>query len=446
MIVGSLLLSIFLNLFMMTKQVFAISLAEIEVFSNMNVANNSETTPENRWTNEAGILPLDFILKSSEILNTNIIASGEKRGILIYPEELVGKLESKTDDAPVQIDNVVVDGLDSILGLGGIITNLLASLDSLLGLIGLGALEDALSELTKDYGEQSFNSPLVSNDEYSMVNLDDTLSMILRNLTEVRLNNVLLALSSLKLLGLPVGDLLLSPLRTAIQGLLGNLNSLQQQLIKASIIGRTTITFQMAVTPPENMIIPLDAKFIGNIIQQEINLINLDLLKSSSNETFVYFAADKKSILDVSMAIPSLNFGSQTIETKKEQTLPEIDSVTGQIKISDTRQLEKKWELRVEQSQDWMNDSHILLDAALSFDLTLLIEKNGEEYLNLADEEVVLNGPGYSVPLFFVDDTLDDISLDLLVNHFQLYIPANTQKKVGTYQTNLTWTFSDRTP
>lgn len=458
-----LLWSLFFNGIIGAKEVFA-AILDVEVLTNVDISNTSGTTLNNRWqphTENSREVTFEIAGTGRIDVDLNLI-EGQRRGVLVYPSELIGQIEAN-GDAELEIA--------TLLNLGEVplLASVLKAISDLLAIeIDLGLVKIDLTEFTEqvdllyqieNLGVQSFVNSIDSTNEYASVDIDNALSVLLSSLLIDRLNNVLAAAKRIKVeVRIPIlGDLLGSVLSGAVNLVTGTLTTLlsallaptellnlQAQLLDASVLGSTSIKMPMIVNRPKEMMEDLDARFVGTVSKEA--LINLNLLTHSDNETFIYFAPNR---FEMNLKLPkTLDFGTHRIQTKRPEILPARQK--GEIKLIDTRNGTRNINLSVTQTQIWKHQEkeHYLETADINMNLGQLTGEYGDGILIFPeDSKIILSSfnVNQAVPIVSMDEVSDSVILDLPSISFELHIPENTEKYTGAYQTSLVWTLSDGT-
>lgn len=448
-------LSIFINGGIGAKEAYALSLVDLEVFSNISVDNTSGTTPDNRWKPDEVTKFVDFTFESKGLADVKILPDKPTRGMLIYPDEFVteeGILISPSGPASVTVSGLV--NLNGVLT-SGLLGGLLGLLEKILGLLSSIDLIKAVQSVIQDLASienfnQTFDITVEGNNQYATVDIDTQLVDQLLGLVTNLLNSLKQLEKSLGLLGFLLG-LLLGDLNKVVKelgGLLQNPEAARAQLLSATVLGSTSITMPMTVTRPANLVSNLDATFIGTITQaSELTLVELDLLKTSNRNTLIYLGPEE--ILQLDLHLPdSLDFGSHQIQARTPYALPATEK--GNITLTDTRRGNRNLSLGVTQTQVWQheNRNHFLDTAELNIDFTSLTGDAGGGIVTSAEnQQVTLSAFTLNQmhPILSVTNASDSVFLDLSSIAFQLELPANSLQYSGSYQTHLTWTLSDGT-
>ena len=159
---------------------------------------------------------------------------------------------------------------------------------------------------------------------------------------------------------------------------------------------------------------------------------------------------------DASYRLPTdLNFGSHKIGQRSSEILiARKDGVVGGaitkggIIVRDDRGNGESWSLTVTQD-DWfkIDDSTKLENAELSFNIGELIHHTTTEKPKVSPgvNSSLVFKPGEAVSILEANGSQAAGETLLALESFELAIPANADKKVGTYTTSLTWTLNDGT-
>lgn len=447
--------SIFINGGIGAREAYALSLVDLEVFSNISVDNTSGTTPDNRWKPDEATKFVDFTFESKGLADVKLLPDKPTRGMLIYPDEFV--TEEGTLISPSGPASVTVSGLVNLNGVltSGLLGGLLGLLEKILGLLSSIDLIKAVQSVIQDLASienfnQTFDITVEGNNQYATVDIDTQLVDQLLGLVTNLLNSLKQLEKSLGILGLLLGVLLgsLNNVIKELGALLQNPEAARAQLLSATVLGSTSITMPMTVTMPANLVSNLDATFIGTITQaSELTLVELDLLKTSNRNTLIYLGPEE--ILQLDLHLPdSLDFGSHQIQARMPYALPATEK--GNITLTDTRQGNRNLSLGVTQTQVWQheNRNHFLDTAELNIDFTSLTGDAGGGIVTSAEnQQVTLSAFTLNQmhPIISVTNASDSVFLDLSSIAFQLELPANSLQYSGSYQTHLTWTLSDGT-
>lgn len=452
------LVSIILNL-VCPIQIIHAAVLDTEILTNVTTENNSQTTPEQRWQVEEQ-RQVDFTIEGSQRLDIDVkVLAGRKRAVLVYPSELIGKVQASTEArgeiaALLKLTDVAM------------LSEVLKAIEALLNIeIDLGLVRVDLTDFRQqvqllkqieNLGTQSFTAPIEATDTHAIVDIDNTLGILLSDLTTNRLMNVLRAAKAIKVeVRVPiVGDLLATTLKTAIKLVIdlldpllasltdpGKLGQLQAQLADAAVLGSADITIPTTINRPVGMTEELDSPFVATVTKEAV--VNLDLLTQSSNKSFVYFAPE---IFELSTDFPdNLDFGThpvQMIEEENWSAMTGENYTTGQLIVTDTRLLEKNWQLSVKQEGDWTNRGQ-----PLSGELQLTLDPPKSTFidgiLEIPQNNQIHLQANQSQPIASLTNAQSMGELTIEVAHFNLYIPENTKKYTGAYQTTLVWKLSD---
>ena len=453
------LLSILTGTLFDVKKVEA-ALLNAELLTNVTSTNNSGTSiitnPPILWEPTESSRYIDFSITGQARTDIDVkVLNGQKMAVIIFPAELVGKVTSHGMAYGEMAGLVNLKEVGLLSNVLTLLENLTNTLDNL-GLLGSNPnLTNAIAALyaVEDLGMQAFSSDVIATNTYIAVNLDNSLGLLLGEDIPQLLTNLLNAVKTINvgLLGTvlnPVIQLLVTPLQALINSLLNpsTMQTLTKQLADAAILGEIDITIPTEIIRPTPLTAPLNAKFIGTIAKLNPNLIDINLLTSSDNLSYIYFGSE---VFDYQLELPNnLNFGVHPIQTESAETFLAKENeeiTTGTISIHDSRAKQKSWLLSVHQEGEWLNDTRMLASAELQVTI--------DNFQSTFTDGIITHYPvntivtiipnQTAIPLIQLQNVHSMGEIHLSFSSFQLYIPENTPKYTGTYQTTLVWTLSD---
>lgn len=456
--------------FMSTQRVYS-AILDVEILSNLKVTNTSGTTTSNRWAQQASNQPVTFEITGNSLVSANVL-TGEKTAVLLIPEELVGRVlpnGNATLQANVTVDLSKVALLANVLTLVGDLTNLIARISS----GALGSLSGVTINLTEvntqlallksfeNFGQASFNQPQVLSSDKRLIttSVDKGLGPVLGSNLAVILTNLLNAVKNLKATGSDIAsnlvavainsaiDLVRTPLVTALNTVIPTLTGtgpIIQQLADASTLGNTDVKMPTLVSGPTTTYTTnLDTKFIGTVVKS--SAITVSLISGSSSQTFIYFQGEYLSLQE-NLLPTNLDFGTHKIQTVADERFTaqsNSQNVTATISITDTRTKTKNWQMKVMQTASWQNGASQLNTGTLKI-LAGGVTGNfpSSDFSSVANTTVDL-ALNTQKELISVKNSAAKGGISLAINQFDLFVPKNTRKMIGTYQTTLVWTLTD---
>ena len=439
-------LAIFLFL---TSSNIIVSAVSLDLFSNTKVSNNSGTTSVAPYLNVAN-KPVTFTINGTTAIGATAGRTGAKYAFVNVPAQLAGKVQK---DGNATVDTTVTVLASDIKAVTGTVLDLVTSLTGLLTTLGLGTLvtnlNSAVTALNKeDFGRQVFQSPV---EQYSSTLLRADIS---QGLLPIITNALILRLKAIQTIvqgitPLPLINVVLNNLLTALTNTistLGNANStVSKNLAAASILGSTSVSFPTLVSSPTGLTQDFTAVVRGGIFQTDN--FDVQLLSNYGGNTNLYFAAGSLTMKN-ELLPSSLNFGSHPVQTKVDETWNAYIGgssanplQTGTIRIDDTRTTAKAWQLKLAQTNSWVSGQKNLANARLDIVLGG-VNSNFQNYFSISNQTVHML-PSDQVTLFSLSATTDSGYFEMPLNQFQLFVPKNTPKQTGTYQTTLQWTISN---
>ncbi|MDA3964064.1 adhesive domain-containing protein [Enterococcus thailandicus] len=427
------------------SQTYVVHALSLELFGTTTLSNNSQTTVEEPFLHVENT-PVTFVLTGEDSVGIGAITTGEKYGILEIPTEMVGYVQV---NGPATVQTTVTVPLSQ-----SPLQVLMPTISSVISLIvnsplvsaaNKTAVNQALTELTSEnFGSQNLSLAITPRTSTQFeVAISQGLLPILATTLKNRVQNLLTVVTAIPLIGTVLG-VLLTPFTTALNQLINNLNSPtsadSRALVAGSILGNTQASFPFLISSPA---ITSDyvANFSGMFIQTDETLIQLE---ESVAQTAIYFSAGS---LDMETALlPSdLDFGEHTIQTQIDELLIAKENqqvTTGVVQISDTRLVEKFWQLKVEQLTSWNQGTNELLAQLQIKNADLISTFPAGSVSSTANQTVGLN-VGVQQTLVQLNGTTQPGNVLLNLSEFQLFVPKEAVKSTGTYQTVLEWVLSD---
>lgn len=422
----------------------------IDLFANTKVNNTSGTTSQSPYLNVEQ-KPVTFTIEGTAT-GVGILKTGKKYALISVPSQLSGKVTP--NGMATVTTSVTIPLADLPLGsLLGLLSTLVSTINTLLPLnpslqAPLNRLNEAINNLRNEhYGNQNLPVNIERlSDTLLGVNISDGLLPIIAKTLSNRLTDLKNILNSLPLglIGTILG-LVLSSVDSLIASL-SNLNStVSTNLVSASILGSTNVSLPTFVTSPAGLTKDYTAAIRGGIIQTDD--LTIQLLSNFGGNTNIYFAAGSLA-LKGELLPNNLNFGVHPIQTKDDEIwTAHVDGnsanplQTGKIRIEDTRTSTKAWQLKVAQSNPWSSRQRPLTNARLDISLGAL-STNFQNYSALYNQTIQMT-PNTQMTLMTLNPTTAAGYVELPLNQFQLFVPKNTPKQLGTYQTTLQWTLSN---
>lgn len=427
------------------SQTYVVHALSLELFGTTTLSNNSQTTVEEPFLHVENT-PVTFVLTGEDGVGIGAITTGEKYGILEIPTEMVGYVQV---NGPATVQTTVTVPLSQ-----SPLQVLMPTISSVISLIvnsplvsaaNKTAVNQALTELTSEnFGSQNLSLAITPRTSTQFeVAINQGLLPILATTLKNRVQNLLTVVTAIPLIGTVLG-VLLTPFTTALNQLINNLNSPtsadSRALVAGSILGNMQASLPFLISSPA---ITSDyvANFSGMFIQTDETLIQLE---ESVAQTAIYFSAGS---LDMETALlPSdLDFGEHTIQTQIDELLIAKENqqvTTGVVQISDTRLVEKFWQLKVEQLTSWNQGTNELLAQLQIKNADLISTFPAGSVSSTANQTVGLN-VGVQQTLVQLNGTTQPGNVLLNLSEFQLFVPKEAVKSTGTYQTVLEWVLSD---
>ncbi|WP_430599305.1 adhesive domain-containing protein [Enterococcus sp. DIV0179] len=427
------------------SQTYVVHALSLELFGTTTLSNNSQTTVEEPFLHVENT-PVTFVLTGEDGVGIGAITTSEKYGILEIPTEMIGYVQV---NGPATVQTTVTVPLSQ-----SPLQVLMPTISSVISLIvnsplvsaaNKTAVNQALTELTSEnFGSQNLSLAITPRTSTQFgVAISQGLLPILATTLKNRVQNLLTVVTAIPLIGTVLG-VLLTPFTTALNQLINNLNSPtsadSRALVAGSILGNTQASLPFLISSPA---ITSDyvANFSGMFIQTDETLIQLE---ESVAQTAIYFSAGS---LDMETALlPSdLDFGEHIIQTQIDELLIAKENqqvTTGVVQISDTRLVEKFWQLKVEQLTSWNQGTNELLAQLQIKNADLISTFPAGSVSSTANQTVGLN-VGVQQTLVQLNGTTQPGNVLLNLSEFQLFVPKEAVKSTGTYQTVLEWVLSD---
>jgi len=430
----------------LTSSNMIVSAVSLDLFTSTQASNTIGTTAAAPYLNVAN-QPVTFKINGTTAISATAGRTGVKYAFINLPTQLTGKVQA---NGAASVDTTITVLASDIKAVTGTTLDLLASL---IGLLGTGTLvtnlNNAIAALnSENFGHQTFAAPV---EQYSptllRADINQGLLPILTNALVLRLQAIKTIVSGIvpNVLISALLDSVLSGL-TGVISALGDQNSLvSKNLVAASILGVTTVSIPTFVSSPAGLTQDYAASIRGGIFQTDN--FDVQLLSNFGSSTAIYFSAG--SLAMKSELLPSsLNFGTHPIQTKVDETWNAYVGgnsanplQTGTVRIDDTRTSAKAWQLKVAQSNNWTSSQKSLTSARLDIALGVL-NTNFQNYSSI-DNQTIHMTPNAQMLLMNLSSTTDAGYVELPLNQFQLFVPKNTPKQVGNYQTTLQWTISN---
>lgn len=444
--IGLIGIAIFLFL---TSSNMIVSAVSLDLFSYTQVSNTSGTTAAAPYLNVTN-KPVTFTINGATAIGATVGRTGVKYAFINVPTQLTGKVQKNGD---ANVDTTVTVLAADIRAATGTVLDLVSTLLPLLSTLGLTStvtsLNNAITLLNKeDFGHQTFVAPVEQfSSTLLRADINQGLLPILTNALILRLQavqTIIAGIVSVPLISTILNNLL-STLTNTINDL-GNANStVSKNLVAASILGTTTVSFPTLVSSPTGLTQNFTAAVRGGIFQTDN--FDVQLLSNYGGNTNIYFAAGALAMK--SELLPSnLNFGSHPIQTKNDETWNAYVGgnsanplQTGTIRIDDTRTIAKSWQLKLAQTSNWLSGQKSLTSPRLDI-ITGSVNTNFTTYNVIANQAVHMT-PGNQVTLIYLPNTTSTGYFEIPLNQFQLFVPKNTPRQVGSYQTTLQWTVTN---
>jgi hypothetical protein len=465
----------------------------LELLNNLSSQNDSQTTSAYRWPVNEVQKRVVFTIEGNETVDLGqiVLVGTKKKAVVVIPEAMLNQVSVGNEQANFN-GNILLEKNNMpvfttlITTVSGAVGTLLDGVTNLLKgkVLGLITLSDVVSVNTGDLSAKlkeltdlsalndvafSENVTLTADGTAVVVELDNGLAMKLQDTVNQLLDELKAIELKISLLpgaeNLPlIGEILkivngtlttsvkaleatLDSTITLAQNTFNSTESLLKQLADGSVLADSTIDIPTEISRPRHVNADLDAAFIGTIVQA--NVIDVNLLSQSQSKNYIYFA---REIFEWQLSLPTnLDFGTHPIQTKAAETWVaenENQVTTGQISVTDYRlktiETSSKWELSVKQESAWLNGEYPLPNAQLQMNIGEItrVQFQPEDISYPQGENIFLYNQE-AVSLLSLENAQASGAVTIDLSSFYLYIPENTPKYTGTYQTTLVWTLSD---
>lgn len=448
---------------------------DVEILSDLQTVNNSSTTPTVRWQPTVSNQAVDFTITGAALANVSVNLTGQKYGVLVIPLELANKV-SAGGQAEVNT-NVTVDlsevavltaTLTAVNNLANLISNIQNGITAPLTGVTLN-LDEVNKQINllnavSNFGAAQFSQAMTLSDDGQALyfSLDDGLGPILADNVSTILTNLSNAVDALQATGTGMAgtasaltiNLALAPVKSAVTSAIAVAKPLLalggtgvRQLADASALGNTTINMPTNVSGPGSITNDLDAGFIGTVIRSD--LIDINLLSTANAVSYIYFAGET-FMLDQTLLPDSLNFGTHPIQTKLDETFSatqggaeEGANTVGTIQVTDTRSTAKNWQVKVTHVGQWVNNEAALEAAAFKiYGGTLTSSFSSANVRSISGTTMNLSD-NTQQEVMAVFGTSATGTTKLEISKFELFVPKNTDKQIGQYDTKLVWTVTE---
>lgn len=435
-------------LIVITQTSIIASAISLDLFSTTTHQNNSGTSLEAPFLNVVDI-PVTFSITGENGIGAGVIVSGKKYVLLEVPEEMVEKVTTDgnatvTTTISVPLTNSpmydILDILDTLISaaLSLVSTQLKETINAAFALVK-----------SEDFGEHELTLPIENLGEGRWgVDISQGILPILTSTLIDRLENLQTVIAGIPIIGLVLAALL-APFNMAIDNLVSVLNdpnsATSLDLVSASLLGNTTANLPMLVSSPE---IAEDyiANFQGGFIQT--SELTIQLGTNDGAQTSIYFSAGSLTWQD-GLLPDNLDFGNHQIQTVNEELWTAYENgntnspvTTGQIYLEDSRSIEKNWQLKVEQLSEWEHANAILAGQLRIHAGSIQTNFPLEKVTSIANQSIALQANTQQT-ILQLDNVSEVGNILLNIEEFQLYVPANTPKLAGKYETTMRWTLSN---
>ena len=456
----------FVNLYLLTttkEAEAAVNVLDVEILSNLTSTNTSGTSASAPWPGSVTNRPVTFSIKGNGGLNASVNVNGEdKFALLAIPTELrtsisangsaAIKTSTTVNIANVPLLNAILTALDSLT----------SSLNLNLGIvqIDLTAVNQQISLLKTvgNLGNVEISSPLqfTTQREALYANMSSNLGVvlgILRNLSTAIQN------TQIRVIGIDIGGVvrallqgLLNTLLSTVTSALNNLATVQEQMADAAVLGATDVQIPTLLSGPGQLSANWTANFSASVLKAkptDINLLNFSALNISSRQTMIYFMVEALT-MDRTNLPTQLNFGRHAIQTKKSETWratangdQSAAATTGILRINDTRNRQKKWQVKVRQSTNWVNGTRTLPAAELRVQLGTVNSTFTDGRVVLPDNATIALQQNVEKNVVTLENAASTGGLTVNFSQFNLFVPEKTPKFQGQYRATVVWTVSD---
>lgn len=435
-------------LLFLTSSNIIVSAVSVDLFANTQVNNNSGTTAVSPYLNVTN-KPVTFTI-NGQSTSLGLIKTGKKYALLSVPSPLSSKVTPNgtanvTTTVTIPVADLPISGLLTLLSTLVTALTPLAITPQLQAT--LASLNTAITNLKKeDFGAQNMNLPITQISPTLLgTDISQGLLPILTGVLSQRLKDLKAVVATLP----AAVNLAATPVLTAIDSLvtsLGDQNStVSQNLVSASLLGSTNVSMPTNVSSPMGLTQDLAATIRGGIVQ--IDDVVLQLLSNFGGSTNIYFSAGTLTLRN-DLLPGNLNFGTHPLQTKNDELWTAYAGgnstnpvTTGTIRVEDTRTIEKNWSLKIAQSENWTNSQQSLSNPRL--DVSLGGFTTNFPNTNSISNQTIHLVPNQQVNLISVFSATNPGYVQIPLNQFQLFVPKNTPRQVGNYQTTIQWIVSN---
>lgn len=461
----------FVNLYLLTttkEAEAAVNVLDVEILSNLTSANTSGTSVSAPWPSSVTNRPVTFSIKGNGGLNASVNVNGEdKFALLAIPTELrtsisangsaAIKTSTTVNIANVPLLNAILTALDSLT----------SSLNLNLGIvqIDLTAVNQQISLLKTvgNLGNVEISSPLqfTTQREALYANMSSNLGVVLGTNVPQILRNLSTAIQNtqIRVIGIDIGGVvrallqgLLNTLLSTVTSALNNLATVQEQMADAAVLGATDVQIPTLLSGPGQLTANWTANFSASVLKAkptDINLLNFSALNISSRQTMIYFMVEALT-MDRTNLPTQLNFGRHAIQTKKSETWratangdQSAAATTGILRINDSRNRQKKWQVKVRQSTNWVNGTRTLPAAELRVQLGTVNSTFTDGRVVLPDNATIALQQNVEKNVVTLENAASTGGLTVNFSQFNLFVPEKTPKFQGQYRATVVWTVSD---
>nr|WP_245186982.1 WxL domain-containing protein [Enterococcus larvae] len=155
-------------------------------------------------------------------------------------------------------------------------------------------------------------------------------------------------------------------------------------------------------------------------------------------------------VFDQTQLPSSLNFGTHPIQTKLDELFTATQggvsgaqNTTGTVSILDSRSTSKNWQVKVSQVGQWTNDEAVMSTPALKIYGGILTTNYAAANVRSISNASIDLYDGSQQEVLAVSGTTASGSVSLGLSKFEMFVPKNTRKQLGQYQTKLVWTVTE---
>lgn len=220
----------------------------------------------------------------------------------------------------------------------------------------------------------------------------------------------------------------------------------------AAVLGATDVQIPTLLSGPGQLSANWTANFSASVLKAkptDINLLNFSALNISSRQTMIYFMVEALT-MDRTNLPTQLNFGRHAIQTKKSETWratangdQSAAATTGILRINDTRNRQKKWQVKVRQSTNWVNGTRTLPAAELRVQLGTVNSSFTDGRVVLPDNATIALQQNVEKNVVTLENAASTGGLTVNFSQFNLFVPEKTPKFQGQYRATVVWTVSD---